>query len=64
MTSREIPILPNVILETIVFHNIELDPETAFKSALAFRKEMCAWSQNGTHSSIYTSIIPNYTIAL
>jgi hypothetical protein len=58
MTSREIPILPNVRLETIVFHNIEFDQETAFKIALVSRKEMCAWSQNGIYPSTYASVIP------
>jgi len=58
MTRSEIPTLPNEILERIVRNNIEADPETAFKTALAFRKQMCALSQQGKYPSIYRSIIP------
>jgi len=58
MIVHEIPTLHIEILERIVLHNIQSDPVTAFKTALAFRKQMCAMSQNGIYPTIYKSIIP------
>jgi len=58
MTRPDIPTLPNEILERIVKTSIETDPETAFKTALAFPKQMCALSQKGKYSTIYKAIIP------
>jgi len=57
MTRTAIPTLPNEILERIVAINIEEDPHTALRTAVAFRKQMCAISQIGIYPSIYKRII-------
>jgi len=58
MTVPETPTLPDEILQRVVEISPQPDLLTAFKIALAFRKQRCAMSHTGIYPSIYGLIIP------